>query len=54
MVSVKKSELRGLKEKEEKINRKETIILLNSVFKNGLEFVPKYVDKTSKNYSSWE
>ena len=55
MVSVKKSELRGLsKKKKKKLIEKRTKVLLNSVFKNGLEFVPKYVDKTSKNYESME
>ena len=55
MVSVKKSSLRGLNpQQKEKLLRKKTQNLLKQVFKRGTEFKPKYVDKRSKNYNSWE
>jgi len=55
MVSVKKSDLQGLTQpQKKKLIEKRTKILLKRVFKRGLEFEPKYVDKTSKNYESWE
>lgn len=55
MLSVKKSALRGLnRQQKEKLLRKKTKYLLKQVFKKGTEFKPKYVDKRSKNYSSWE
>tara|TARA_X000000368_G_C23033996_1_gene713781 strand:+ start:199 stop:1854 length:1656 start_codon:yes stop_codon:yes gene_type:complete len=53
MVSVKKSELQGITEaQKKKLLEKRTKILLKRVFHRGLEFEPKYVDKTSKNYES--
>ncbi len=55
LITVKKNEINRLsKRQKEKFLKKKVKILLNRVFKNGLEFKPKYVDKTSKNYQSWE
>ena len=55
MLSVKKSSLDGLNsQQKEKLLRKKVKNLFKQVFKKGTEFKPKYVDKRSKNYDSWE
>ena len=39
---------------KKKLIGQKTRNLMDAVFKKGLEFKPKYVDKTTKNYETWE